>query len=267
MTHFVNEYGDYEVDKLNANAGTWTGGSKVLREGLLSRDVALKAGSVTFVLGFSLGVACVCRFSYTFLGEKSLYNLLENPSLLPWGFILLGLSAFAVAIAYSVEPFKLSSQALGELCVSYVLTFVTPCVGLLSQGGSVTWEVVYTLLPLFILNANRMIVMNIPDREGDEKGDKITSVVLLGEAKAVVVHNVITVVTFFSIIPALPLSHSIRVAYYAVMPLRWWQSLRLNSPEWWKRRDLTNSVPFVESMFILSTGLSLCVAMAATTFL
>jgi 1,4-dihydroxy-2-naphthoate polyprenyltransferase len=265
MTHFINEYGDYEVDKLNANAGSWTGGSKVLREGLLPRNVALNAGEISLVLSIFLGTACVLRFVTNINGSASSDLLFSDPSLffksIPWSFVLLGFSVFAVAIAYSVEPFKLSSHALGELCVSYVLTFVTPSVGILSQGGHLDWHVVYTLLPLFIVNANRMVVMNIPDRDGDEEGGKNTSVVLLGEDRAVILHNIVTLVTYFLIVPLLPLAHSVRVAYYSVLPIRWWQSLRLNSPSWWRRRDLTDSIPFVESMYVLSTGVALCLGL------
>ena len=93
---------------------------------------------------------------------------------IPWPFVLFGLSVIFVSAAYSLPPLRLSANALGELCVSYVLTFVTPTVGLLIQDGRFTYDFWLTLLPLFIVNASRMIVMNIPDRDGDSKGNKVS---------------------------------------------------------------------------------------------
>jgi 1,4-dihydroxy-2-naphthoate octaprenyltransferase len=264
MTHYFNEYGDYEVDMLNKNAGTWTGGSKVLGTGKVSRRAALVAGILCLIVAFAAGATTVLRYTVSIL-RMDPYTIVHDPMrvlrVLPWDFIGLGLSVFVVAIAYSIEPFKLSSHALGELCVSYVLTLVTPVVGLLGQGGRISLDILTVLIPLFIINANRMVVMNIPDRAGDEEGGKVTSVVLLGEERSVTLHNVITLATYLSVIPALPLPLHIKIAYYSVLPLRWWQSLRLNVPKWWTQRYYTDSIPFVESMYVLSTGVALCVGL------
>jgi 1,4-dihydroxy-2-naphthoate octaprenyltransferase len=265
MTHYINDYADYAVDKLNRNAGAWTGGSKVLKDGLLSRNTALLVG-VAFAAASLLGGYCTVHRYLThrrgvdvsFASWHDVETIVVN---IPWDFVALGVSVLIVAVAYSVPPLHLSANALGELCVSYVLTFATPLGGTLMQGGTLTYDFCCALAPLFVMNAARMVVMNIPDRDGDKKGGKITSVVLLGEARAVTLTNVVYLAIYCSMLPQLPLSRAVRVAYYAVAPLRWWQSLRLNAPKWWLRRRDCDSLPFVESMYILANAAAVCAAL------
>lgn len=176
---------------------------------------------------------------------------------IPWDFVLLGISVFIVALAYSLPPLHLAANALGELCVSYVLTFVTPTVGLIAQQGKVDSAYMMMLIPFFVISTARMIIMNIPDREGDRLGNKITSVVLIGEDRAVQLNNLLYLATYLIIIPQLPLPFPLKVAYCLPLPFRWWQSLRVNSPEWWKNQELTDSIPFYESLYVVATVIGL----------
>lgn len=258
MTHYFNEHADYEVDKLNENAGAWTGGSKVLAKGWLPRKAALIMGWLLLIFGSVFGgVATIARYIYVH------HDGVIAWSSIPWDFVLMGISVAFVSVAYSVPPFRLCARGLGELCVSYVLTFGTPVVGFVVQGGVLNSWFFIVLLPVFIVNAARMVVMNIPDREGDAKGDKITSVVLIGEEKAVSLTNLVYLATYLYIIPNLPgLSMNIRFGYLAMVPFRFWQSLYLNQKEWWKIPDQTDSLPFWESMFILFTVICLNSAIA-----
>lgn len=271
-THYINEYGDYEVDMLNANAGAWTGGSKVLKNGVIHRNTALTIGKTLLGAATVAGACCVARYASIRLNVP-LPNPLSLSSLAsyvrsvlastPWTFVSFGLSTFFVAAAYSLPPLRLSANALGEVCVAYVLTFATPAVGCLMQDGHVTLGFVKLLLPLMLANLSRMIVMNIPDREGDSKGGKTTSVVLVGEEKAVVLNNGIYIATYLVVLPSLGLPLPLQLAYYATLPLRWWISLHVNVSKWWTDKHLTDAVPFYESMFVLTTVSALCVGLAA----
>ena len=134
--------------------------------------------------------------------------------------------------------------------------------GLLIQGGRLDLAFAQCLVPFFLVSALRMIVMNIPDRLGDAKGGKITSVVIVGEEKAVDIHNALTLVTYALIVPQVPMPSIVRMSYCAVLPFRWWQSLRLNSPKWWtKQNALADSIPFTESLYVLSTACALSIGL------
>ncbi|EGD72828.1 hypothetical protein PTSG_04557 [Salpingoeca rosetta] len=271
MTHYINEYGDYEADKLNTNAGSWTGGSKILHSRGLSRNVALVIGIVLQVLAFLSGAACVLRFVNIRHGvpldipqstDDALELVTSTFAHLPHAFVLFGVSVFFVAFAYSLPPLRLSAVGLGEVCVSYVLTFSTPVVGCLLQGGSITFRFVLLLIPIFIMNLNRMIIMNIPDRHGDAAAGKVTSVVMVGEHRAVAINNILYLATYLIVLPQLQLGPIITTAYLLPLPLRWWQSLRINTPHWWGVRHLVDSIPFVESVFILTTVVFLVAGLA-----
>ena len=143
-----------------------------------------------------------------------------------------------------------------------MLTFCTPAVGLLIQGGQLDLAFVQSLIPFFIISSVRMMVMNIPDREGDRQGGKITSIVLIGEEKAIIVHNLLTMVTYAMVLPQVPMPSALRIAYCIPLPFRWWQSLRLNYPKWWTEKSaLSDSIPFVESLYVLATASAMCFGM------
>lgn len=264
--HFFNEYGDFFADRYNTNAGSWTGGSKILRAGLLPREVAYYMGIASLVLAFCGGTSVVLRTVQRDAGlslhwpsspSELTHQLAAIIMEIPVQYVLLGVSVMAVTMLYSLPPFRLSANALGEVCVAYVLTFALPLTGLYAQSGHTDFSVVAALLPACVINLNRMIVMNIPDRAGDLADNKLTSVVLVGEQQAVQLTNVITVLTYAALIPQLNLPRAIAVAYFLPLPLRWWQTLRLNIPGWWTQKTLVDSIPFVESMFVLVTVLSL----------
>jgi len=248
MTHFYNEYGDYEADKQNKKDGTWTGGSKILKHNKLHKNVALQLGIIFTILSIICGIITIIRIFMVY-----------NDYMIFIKFIFYGLSVLFTSIAYSIEPYKLAYNSLGELIVSYVLTFATPIMGCIVQNGTITIQLIYILIPLFINNAIRMIVMNIPDKDGDKKAGKITSVVLLEEEKSIQLINVIYLINYIYIIPNLQLHNYIKYAYLSILPLRWWQSLRLNKDKWWDEKYYYDSIPFVESLTVLFTGIAITI--------
>lgn len=262
MTHYVNEYGDVNADRLNKNAGSWTGGSKVLVSGEVPPAAALRLGKgflfATVLSGAVTAIRVASRvggvpLSWPSSPGEALTLLGALFAALPLEYVLIGVSVIAVALAYSLPPMRLSAHALGEVCVAYVLTFAAPLTGLYAQGGHLSFEVACILLPACLVNLNRMIVMNLPDREGDALDNKDTSVVLVGEERAVAITNVLTLLVYFAILPQLGLPRAVCLGYLAPLPLRWWQTLRINIPQWWTDRRLVDSIPFVESMYVLAT--------------
>src|SRR5215218_6661584 len=51
MTHYANDYFDYDADRANLTPTKWSGGSRVLSAGELPRRVALIAAIVLAVIG------------------------------------------------------------------------------------------------------------------------------------------------------------------------------------------------------------------------
>ena len=262
MTHYINEYGDVNADRLNKNAGSWTGGSKVLVSGEVPRAAAMHLGLAFLAATVLSGAATAIRVASRLGGVALAWpaSPAELVSLvgallaaLPLEYVLIGVSVILVATAYSLPPLRLSAHALGEVCVAYVLTFAAPLTGLYAQGGHLSFEAACILLPACLVNLNRMIIMNLPDRVGDALDAKNTSVVLVGEERAVHITNALTLLIYFAVLPQLGLSRAVTLGYLAPLPLRWWQTLRINIPRWWADRRLVDSIPFVESMYVLAT--------------
>jgi 1,4-dihydroxy-2-naphthoate octaprenyltransferase len=248
MTHYCNEYFDYEADVANVHATPFTGGSRVLVGGLLARKVALRAalGLTTLSLG--------------------LVPLLPGPSAR-----MTALAAIALAWMYSTPPFRLVGRGLGELTVVTVLNVLTPLFGCVVQGGGVgPWLAV--VLPLGTIGYARMLVMSIPDREGDAAAGKRTLVVRFGPEVGVRLHNVLMLLAYGSL-PLLTfagVSPAIAVAIALTAPLAAWQCVRLSAGAW-KSDAMIRSIPFwasthnaLAALMALLASLSLAGATAAS---
>ncbi|CAI5521054.1 unnamed protein product [Closterium sp. Naga37s-1] len=161
MTHYYNEYFDYEADLTNKHRGKWNGGSGVLPEGLLPRWLALAAanvlliGSVVTQLAFFRApaqcVACATLF-------------------LSW--------------AYTAPPFKLHYRGLGEATVAAVLTCSVPVMGALQRRDDDAFVLPTSLRAIIpLLCAQQMVcmmIMNLPDIDSDLQCGKITLTARLG---------------------------------------------------------------------------------------
>ncbi|CAI5518099.1 unnamed protein product [Closterium sp. Naga37s-1] len=160
MTHYFNEYFDYETDLANKQRGKWNGGSGVLPEGLLPPWVALTAGNV-FLIGSVVTLA--------FLRTPAQYVACATV-FLSW--------------LYTGPPFKLHYRGLGEVVVAVVLTWCVPVMGALQRRGDGAFVLPTSLraiIPLlFVQQFVRMMVMNLPDIESDLQCSKITLTAQMG---------------------------------------------------------------------------------------
>ncbi len=142
----------------------FSGGKRVLVEGLLTeRQVILNACvgfALALLLGLYLGLAVDARL------------------------FALGAAAAAVSIAYTAPPFKLCYRGLGELAV-----FVTYGPGIVLGTEwlferRITTTAVWASLSLGALIANVLLVNELPDERADRGAGKRTWVVRLGRRGA-----------------------------------------------------------------------------------
>jgi 1,4-dihydroxy-2-naphthoate polyprenyltransferase len=154
----------------------FSGGKRVLVEGLLTeRQVIVNAFvgfALAFLLGLSLGLAVDARL------------------------FALGAVAAAVSIAYTAPPFKLSYRGLGELAV-----FVTYGPGIVLGTEwlferRITPTAVWASLSLGALIADVLLVNELPDERADRGAGKRTWVVRLGRRGAVRVAAILFLLGF-----------------------------------------------------------------------
>jgi 1,4-dihydroxy-2-naphthoate polyprenyltransferase len=163
MTHYANDYFDFEADKANLTPTRWSGGSRVLVGGGLPQVTALIAALV--LLGLGLTVTAV-------LGGQAAGPLVV-PALL---------ATAALAWAYSAPPLRLHSSGFGEVNVAIVVTGLVPFLGFHLQAPDLRGLPVLVLasLPLMLLQVGMLLAIEFPDAEGDRAAGKRTLLVRLG---------------------------------------------------------------------------------------
>lgn len=170
MTHFYNEYYDFDSDLLNEHPSPWTGGSRILPQGILNPQDSLILAIITTLL--------------------SLFLSFLMPSAATFAICLL---AIILSWGYSAPPLSFCRRGLGELITAVVLNILTPTLGFLLQKGDLvpgrTKDLLLVLLPLAIIEFVRMMVMNMPDRKCDGAVGKDTLIVKIGMDKATKIHT------------------------------------------------------------------------------
>lgn len=169
MTHYANDYFDYEADRANKTPTKWSGGSRVLPAGELPRHVALVAAIVLALLGLIATAA---------LASKLLVAIV----VLAW--------------LYSAPPVRLCARGLGELDTAIVVTVLVPLLGFTLQGGAATKMLALTIAPLAMLQFAMLLAIEFPDAAGDAMTGKRTLVVRLGARPAALLYAVISLLAF-----------------------------------------------------------------------
>lgn len=206
MTHYCNEFFDYEADRANPAPTSWTGGSRVLVDGLLSPAVSLGTAFVLLFSGVAMAISmpsddarwiCVCMIA------------------LGW--------------FYTAPPLQLNYRGMGELSVATVLHVLCPALAFHLQAGRLDPLLLWALFPSFVLQIARMMVMNLLDYEGDRIVGKRTLVLTLGLRHATTAYAVGQVIAYGSLLILVPLGLPLAVALSIALtlPLSVWQARRL----------------------------------------
>ncbi|HET6147853.1 MAG TPA: prenyltransferase [Polyangia bacterium] len=162
MTHYCNDYWDYEADRANATPTRWSGGSRVLPAGELPRVVALAAALALLVIAVAATAYLVARAG----AAPGAAVLLAAAILLSW--------------EYSAPPLRLHSTGWGELDVALVVSFLTPLIGFYVQAGRLAALPALAVLPLCCLQFAMLLAIEFPDAAGDAATGKRTLVVRFG---------------------------------------------------------------------------------------
>ena len=166
MTHYANDYFDYDADRANLTPTRWSGGSRVLVTGELPRPVALIAALVLAAIGIGLSTLVVVD-----AGTAVLPTLIAM-AVLAW--------------AYSAPPLRLCARGVGEVTTAIVVTGLVPWLAFSLQapdlrGGS---TVLLAIAPLAVLQIAMLVAIELPDAAGDAATGKRTLVVRLGGERA-----------------------------------------------------------------------------------
>jgi len=212
MTHYCNDYFDYAADRANLTPTRWSGGSRVLSAGELSRAVALIAALALAAIAVAATVCLVARAG----AAPGVAALLAAAIVLAW--------------EYSAPPLRLHSTGLGELDTALVVALLTPLVGFHAQAGRLDARPALALLPLCCLQFAMLLAIEFPDAAGDAATGKRTLVVRLGADAAARLYQIALVIAYGSL-PLLAIAGVVpaAVAMLALLPapIAAWQWARM----------------------------------------
>jgi 1,4-dihydroxy-2-naphthoate polyprenyltransferase len=138
----------------------FTGGSRFIQNGVLSKAQTARFGFALLLTGILLG----------------LYLLQHSDR----GLLLIGLLGTFIAWAYSAPPLSLNSRGLGELCIATAFGLLIIVGADYVQRGEFSWFPLLLAVPYGLLTSNLLYINQFPDREADEKAGKHHLVVRLG---------------------------------------------------------------------------------------
>lgn len=162
---FSNDYYDRETDKLNRFYSPFSGGSRVLVNGLISESAIKKAIKFLFVISGIITVAVAVLSATAFYQVGLMITVL-----------------FLIAISYTAPPLKFSYNGWGEIVVGFTHSFAVILCGFVFQGGSIGTALPWLLgVPLFFSIIPSIIMSGVPDFTADKQAGKGTLVVRLGK--------------------------------------------------------------------------------------
>ena len=162
---FANDVADEAGDRVNDTHNAFSGGSRVLPEGKISRRGLATAAIVSAIamVALSAGLATVSA----------------RPA-------MMGGCALALLLlwAYSFAPLRLSYRGHGEITQGFGLGLVLPVIGWYLQVGHIDGLPWLALAPGVLLGFASNISTALPDFPADKAVDKLTWPVRFGQSRA-----------------------------------------------------------------------------------
>ncbi|WP_320047612.1 prenyltransferase [uncultured Ilyobacter sp.] len=178
---YANDYSDYEIDKTNDTFNIFSGGSRVLVEGLISKKEMKKGILLVMGLNLLLGTVLTIGFERT----KSI-PLIVISFLLLWG--------------YSYPPIRLSYRGGGEILQTTGVAIILPLFGYYIQGGTFQGFPWIFLLFFFPIQLGCAMSTSLPDYPSDREGNKRTSTVIFGfenTKRYIIIINFVSLFIFY----------------------------------------------------------------------
>jgi 1,4-dihydroxy-2-naphthoate octaprenyltransferase len=163
----ANDYYDYVTgaDSMNPEPTPFSGGSRVIQDGLVSAKASLTLTIVFLAAGFGMGLV--------------LNSMIPGNKVL-----LIGIAGILCGFLYSAVPAKLSYRGLGEIVIFIAFGPLTVMGAYLCQTGEIDLFSCLISIPAGLLVLAILLVNEVLDLEWDAKAGKRTLVVRLGKGRA-----------------------------------------------------------------------------------
>ncbi len=169
LSNFANDYGDGIKGTDNENR---VGPPRALQSGLISEKEMKQGMVLTAILTLVMAVLLI----YSAFGQDHFgYAII---------FLLLGISAIAAAIKYTVGTNAYGYRGLGDIFVFVFFGLVAVLGTYFLYAREIYWIALLPASAIGMLSAGVLNLNNMRDRISDEISGKVTLVVKMGERKA-----------------------------------------------------------------------------------
>ena len=182
-TNTANDYFDHisGCDEANPNPTPFSGGSRVIQEGLIPAKKILLMSLSCFALGSAIGL---------YLNHLVGGNVI----------LILGAIGVFLGIFYSAKPFRIGYGTFGELAVGIGFGPLMVMGAYYVQAQTLGPKAFLISIPIGILIALVLYINEFPDYASDKAVGKRTLVVILGKKNAVLLYHILLASVYFSII-------------------------------------------------------------------
>lgn len=167
-TNLANDYYDHKTgnDEINTKATPFSGGSRVIQNGVIPSKHMLIGSFLFFGLGSIIGL---------YLNAVSPGNLI----------LYLGIFGLLTGFFYTATPVLIGYRGIGEFVVGLNLGTLTIIGSYYVQAHTLSWSAFWISLPIGFLVAAILYINQFPDYEADKAVNKRHLVVILGKRRAV----------------------------------------------------------------------------------
>jgi 1,4-dihydroxy-2-naphthoate octaprenyltransferase len=181
-TNLTNDYFDHlsGCDEANKTPTAFSGGSRVIQEGLLAPKKIFYAALASLALGSAIGL---------YLNYLSGANVI----------LILGIIGVFLAYFYTAKPFQIGYGSWGELAVGVGFGPLMLMGAYYVQAQGLPLKVCLISIPIGILIALVLFINEFPDYSGDKSVGKKNLAVILGKKKAVVLYHIFLALVYIII--------------------------------------------------------------------
>lgn len=182
-TNMTNDYFDHRwgSDEVNTEyASPFTGGSRVIQEGLVKAEEMLWQGIGFFCAGVLIGLFLAFTRSWVVLG--------------------LGIAGLFCGAFYTAPPFRLARTGFGELAVGLCVGPLMVLGAYVVQARALAWEPLIASLPVMLLIIQVLWINEFQDSPADAAVGKAHLVIRLGRRRAAVVYVLLTIGSYLSLL-------------------------------------------------------------------
>lgn len=166
--NLINDYFDRACDDINVEyVAPFTGGSRMIQQGLIAPSRVLQAGVLCFAAAAAIGA----------------YLIWDTWASGPMILILGAIGGFSIFF-YNAPPLKLGHRGVGEVVVGLNCGILVTLGAYWIQVQEFSWVPLIASIPLALLIAALLWINEIPDYAADKAVGKNNVVVILGKERA-----------------------------------------------------------------------------------